>query len=107
MKKPPKYNDATPVIFRMLGKEVIAIFPTIPGDRNVNPCQSYMHVGQHGSCTIHIGDMCRLATPREYMPLKKELTALGYRLRVIKRIAPCHRDMRIAELNKMERNSHE
>ena len=33
--------------FRVLEDEVIAIFPTLPGDMNPNTCLSYLHVGQH------------------------------------------------------------
>ena len=100
MKKPPKYNDATPVIFRMLNGECIAIFPTLPGTNDINTCLSYAHIGQHGACSIDIGTQCRLANRAEYMPLKKELQSIGYRLRVIKRIAPCHRAERLKQLNR-------
>lgn len=93
----PKYNLATPVIFRVLDGEVIAIFPTIPGSHDLRgTCSSYQHIGQHGACDVNIGTRARLATRAEYMPLKKELQQLGYRLNVVKRIAAVHHQERMA-----------
>lgn len=96
---PPKYNPATPVIFRVLEGEVIAIFPTIAGSYDIQrTCSSYQHIGQHSACDINIGTRARLATRKEYMPLKRELEGLGYRLRVVKRIAAAHHQERIASV---------
>lgn len=87
---PPKYNPATPVIFRIIGGEVIALFPTLAGDMSLDTCLSYMHTGQHGAASINLGKTCRLATRKEYMPLKKELQGIGYKLHVVTKIAPSH-----------------
>ena len=87
---PPKYNPATPVIFRIIGGECIALFPTLAGTYDINTCQSYMHIGQHGAASIDLGKTCRLATRKEYMPLKKELQGIGYKLHVVTKVAPSH-----------------
>lgn len=93
-KAPPAYNLATPVIFRMLDGECIALFPTLPGSSDFNSCLSYQHVGQHGCADINIGLRARLATRAEYMPLKKELQKQGYRLKVVERVACSHNNER-------------
>lgn len=42
----------TPVIFRKeFGDSVIAFFPTLPGNMNIDTCQCYTHIGQHSSAT--------------------------------------------------------
>ena len=102
MTRPPKYNDATPVIFRMLNGECIALFPTLAGTNDPDTCLSYAHMGQHGAASIHLGSSCPLASRKEYMPLKKELQSLGYRLKVIKRVAPSHRAMRIKQIDRKD-----
>ncbi len=97
----PAYNLATPVVFRMHEGEVLAIFPTIPGSSDLNgTCLSYAHIGQHSACDINLGTRSRLATRKEYMPLKKELQGIGYRLHVVKRIAAAHHQERINHARK-------
>lgn len=100
---PPKYNAATPVIFRMLNGECVAILPTLPWNGDPNQCTSYMHVGQHGACDIRLGQRARLATRAEYMPLKKELQRIGYKLHVVKRIAAAHNTERHKAIAGFER----
>jgi hypothetical protein len=80
----------TPVVFRMIKGECVAIFPTLAGTNDVNTCSSYQHVGQHGACDINLGKRARLAKSYEYRALKKELEGLGYRLHVVDKIAPAH-----------------
>lgn len=82
----------TPVIFRRFknGGDVIAIFPTIPGDMHHCTCSSYQHVGQHAACnpTYLIRDMTTpaAATDADVIALQKELVGQGYDdLVVIKR----------------------
>ena len=80
----------TPVIFRKftdLG-EIIALFPTLPGDNTMATCLSYAHVGQHGSCHVDVvdGKTTVLATPEEYKDLYDELTSIGYNLKIYKRM---------------------
>lgn len=83
-----KDKDKTKVIFRFWkeSKDVIAIFPEIPGTMESHTCQSYEHIGQHGACSpAIIIDDSRLAKPEEYKDLKKELRNIGYNLEVVKR----------------------
>ncbi len=88
----------TPVIFRVLEGEVIALFPTVPGTRDPYTCESYMHVGQHGSAGAALSYTARLATPEEYAPLKRELEQLGYVLAVHGRMTHHHFAARKAAL---------
>jgi hypothetical protein len=53
-----------------------------------------MHLGQHGAASLDIGTRARLAKRSEYLPLKKELESIGYNLRVVKRIAAEHNQIR-------------
>lgn len=92
---PPKYNLATPVIFRMLGDNPVAIFPTMPADTfglvlSHEHCLSFETIGHYGSWSMKQGQRARLATHAEYIELKKELQRMGYRLKVVKRIAAAH-----------------
>jgi len=84
-----KDTEKTKVIFRFwkASDNVIAIFPELCGTNEVHTCQSYEHLGQHGSCNPYmIVDNSRLAKPEEYADLKAELeNHCGYNLEVIKR----------------------
>ena len=83
--------EKTPVIFRTWLKvekypEVIAIFPTIPGDSLGFYPLSYERVGQHGQCDYTgILPITRLAKEQEYKDLLEELESIGYNLKVYKR----------------------
>ena len=74
------------VIFRVWKKtgDVIAFFPEIPADYNGYLMSSYEHIGQHGAADYFglIPDTY-LATRSEYAELKKELTSIGYKLKVV------------------------
>jgi hypothetical protein len=79
-----------PVVFRIWpakqGGDVIALFPTLPGDNKVGSVSSYQHVGQHGPADYtHVIAATRPATPEEYAPLARELAQVGYLLRVRRR----------------------
>lgn len=77
--------DVTKVIFRKFSDgQVIALFPELPGTNKPQTMTNYMHIGQHGSGE-YLADL-KLATPEEYQPLFKELTAIGYKLKVVKRV---------------------
>ena len=86
-------EPVTPVIFRVWPKKegggVIALFPTHPGTNDPHTCDSYEHVGQHGSADCHglIG-RTRLAKPVEYASLKRELEGApyNYNLKVYARV---------------------
>jgi hypothetical protein len=73
-----------PVIFRKWpeseGGDVIALFPTIPGTNDPYDCESYQHVGQHGSADPNgVIQDTKLAKPSEYADLMKELHSVGYK----------------------------
>ena len=83
-----KDKHKTKVVFRCFrtNDEVIALFPQNTCDYTGYGCDSYMHIGQHGaSDTDIVQGQTRLATPKEYKPLAKELRGLGYRLDIRKR----------------------
>lgn len=75
------------VIFRRFPDgDVIALFPYLPAEcLSAWPCQSYMHIGQHGAADPRIVHDTRPARPREYAALKAELERIGYRLAVRRR----------------------
>ena len=79
----------TKVLFRRFRRDgdIIAIMPEISSDDNPFHCQSYMHIGQHGSCDPYelIADATVPAKPFEYAKLLSELKGLGYDVVVIKR----------------------
>lgn len=76
----------TTVHFRKwFGGEIIALFPELPHDPNGVYCISYEQVGQHGASALDLPNTVP-ATPREYDKLAKELTAIGYDLRLVARI---------------------
>lgn len=80
-------KDITKVIFRKFKEgDIIAMFPELPGTNKLDTCLSYMHIGQHGAASVFLYTNCKLATPEEYQPLFKELIAIGYKLKVVKRV---------------------
>lgn len=94
-------DQPVPVIFRCFtdARDVVAIFPTIPGDACPSTCLSYQHIGQHGTCSPDMLTHCtRPATDEEREPLRRELEGIGYRLRIVKRQSPQHRRVRTATL---------
>lgn len=78
----------------MLSK-LIAIFPEEATDKNIDHCSSYMHIGQHGVCSIsHVMNLTVPAKPKEYRFLKEELEGKGYNLEVRLRISRKMNDLR-------------
>ncbi len=75
------------VIFRRFPDgDIIALFPYLAAEcMNAWPCQSYMHVGQHGAADPRIIYDTRPAWPHEYAALKDELEQIGYRLDIRQR----------------------
>jgi len=71
-----------PVVFRRFPDgDIIALFPYLAAEGlDPWPCQSYMHVGQHGAADSRIVYDTRPARPHEYAALKAELEQIGYRL---------------------------
>lgn len=95
-----KTNDSTPVIFRLFGGEVIALFPAEASTVG-NPylCLSYEHVGQHCAADPYgIMRASRRATFVEYAPLAKELRARGYKLKIRHRVSPADLESRKKQL---------
>lgn len=88
------------VIFRRFPDgDVIALFPYLPAECLTSwPCQSYMHVGQHGAADPLIVYDTLPARPHEYATLKAELEQLGYRLAVRQRYPSDAHDRRKAAL---------
>ena len=87
----------TKVIFRIWrkGRDVIALFPSLPGTYSPTTCTSYMHVGQHGSAYAGVIHGTRLAKPDEYKPLLAELVSIGYtELRIVKRFTRADYEVR-------------
>lgn len=75
------------VIFRRFPDgDIIALFPYLPAEcLNPWPCQSYMHIGQHGAADPRIVYDTRPARPHEYAALQAELETIGYCLAVRQR----------------------
>lgn len=92
-------KDRVVVIFRKHKGEIIACFPTEPGDRSPNTMGGYAHIGQHCILDADIGKRAPLATVREYEPLQKELESIGYKLNIKYRSCHQYRNKRIEKLN--------
>ena len=94
---------STPVLFRVWPKSegggVLALFPTHPGTHEAHTCDSYEHVGQHGAADLAgMIRRTRPATPAQYGPLKRELTRIGYKLRVVHRVTKAMHVLRVSNL---------
>jgi hypothetical protein len=83
----------TAVIFRKdKDGEIFALFPELPGTNESHTCQSYQHIGQHGSADYtHCIRATSPAKLEEYNELHKELTRIGYRLQTFRREQSIHR----------------
>jgi len=80
----PQDTQETPVVFRVMEGEVIALFPAQhePGGM----VGSYMRVGQHGPASYEgVVENSRPASEYEYQDLHDELEGLGYKLRVLRK----------------------
>ena len=73
------------VVFRKFNNgDVIALLQDNPS--NIGMVDSYMHIGQHGEASVEIINNTTLAKKNEYKALFKELTEIGYKLKVVKKI---------------------
>lgn len=82
-------TEKTVVVFRKYrgNGELIAIFPLINANNDRACCQSYQHIGQHGTASYWlIGAYTVPAKEHEYRDLKKELESIGYNLKIQKRV---------------------
>ncbi len=84
-----KDTDTTKVVFRVwkgtsgagFKGQVIALFPE--EDEGHGFCNSYEHVGQHGSADYRLViSRTKPATPAEYEALRQELESIGYDLEI-------------------------
>ena len=79
-----KDKEKTKVVFRKFKDgEIIALFPEIVSGRYI---MSYVHTGQHGEASPLLVSDTRSAKRAEYLPLFRELSGLGYNLRVMQRM---------------------
>ena len=92
-----KDKEETKVIFKMARypdgeREIIAFFPEATANRGCIVC--YTHNEQHGDSSYEFyATRCKNVTPKEYVPLKKELEkCFGYRLKVVKKISSKDRE---------------
>ena len=93
--------ETTKVVFRLWEEteEIIAIFPEVPSSTATpNNCESYTHVGQHGSCSpaYLIG---RTKPPSsddqsKVSALREELKGIGYQLTERRKISRIMHDKR-------------
>lgn len=95
-------TEFTDVIFRLLEGQVIALFPGLCGDYDINTCLSYQHVGQHGAASLGLlkNRATRPAKPDQYAPLLRELEQLGYKPRVVRDETTTHRRARLRVLER-------
>jgi len=88
-------NTYVKVIFKRFAGEVIALFPSLPGDTNpYQTCMSYQHNGQHGAASMDLFTLPPATAP-EWTPLLEELESMGYTLRVATRATKKDRAARI------------
>ena len=95
----------TLVVFRVFKKgDVIALFPEIPGDCTGRYCESYQHIGQHGSADYDgLMSITRPATLDEYASLAGELQGAPYEyeLDIRQRATRVSRSRRYAEIDRV------
>jgi len=101
----PDLDRVTPVIFRKYRTgEIIALFPFHAGNNDGYTCQSFVHVGQHGSATPHVVmAQTTAATEVEAHDLIVELTSSPYfypPLRIMRRFTPSARREREAQVTR-------
>lgn len=84
-----KDNEVTEVKFYIAeSKEIIAFFPKehyyFNDHKDYNEVfTSYVHLGQHTSCSKYYIAQCKEARPKEFADLQKELEGLGHNLKVL------------------------
>jgi len=75
--------ETTKVVFKILDDEVLAIFPDNLYNEELygkDFVDSYMHIGQHSSCSIDLLHELPDASEDQYKDLKAELEEIGYNL---------------------------
>jgi hypothetical protein len=81
----------TLVIFRKYSSgDIIAIFPHLPSSNSEHECLSYSIFGDRGGHYLSADPLLYraldAASPAEYADLARELTKLGYNLKIGKRV---------------------
>ena len=76
------------MVFRKWSEgDIIALMVDYAACRMGYECVSYMHFGQHGGADPrNVVQATRPASESEYAPLLAELTRIGYRPRVLRRV---------------------
>ena len=75
--------------------DIIALFPAQPADLFGRYCNSYEHIGQHGGADYDgVVRQTVPATVAEAEPLAKELTQIGYQLRLMRKASFKHHERR-------------
>lgn len=89
-------TEKTRVVFRVWPNgDVIALFPQIADSYDGRTCSSYEHIGQHSAAdTFCVVRQTRLAKPKGYRELAKELKGFGYKLVVGKKCTARDREIR-------------
>jgi len=73
----------TKVLFVKEDGLTIAVFPSLKWDK-VGNLTCYAHVGQHGPLSLsYFQGLEVVENPAQYLELKKELTSIGYDLRIV------------------------
>ena len=95
-------KDVLPVLYKKIGDDVIALFPTVAFTFNYDECMSYMRVGQHSSASVSLF-YNESATPEEYENLHQELTQIydEVKLKIIKRVSYKMTKKRYDELSRL------
>lgn len=95
-------TEKTIAIIRKWGNDYIAIFPHNLGTNSPYTCDSYMHVGQHGSCDPQgIIEQSKHTNNDDSAKLRdfiSELESIGYNLNIRKRIPSNSLDIRKKKL---------
>lgn len=75
------------VVFRMTMEDPEPIAFIVDDEANPGCIMSYMHTGQHGEASLKFYKYnTSPATEEQYLPLLREMTALGYDIKVYKKL---------------------
>lgn len=94
----------TPMIFRVLEGEVIALFPYEAAVMHDGGwlCTSFMVIGGHAAATPALVHRTRLARPEESKEIRNVLRkGYGYRIKELKRFPANARDVRRKQIEQM------
>lgn len=98
-----KDTYTTDVIFRRDSNgDIVAIMPELLGTYDRFTCQTYEHIGQHGSGDASLAWSLPLrdCDADNKKALHRELEGIGYNLKEVKRLTKKHLQARIAALKR-------